>query len=121
MPRRDASAYAWDVLDACRTIERGLAGCTREENIADQMRRLAIERLLITIGEAVGRMAECDASMAAELGDVTGIVSFRNILVHGYFKVDHERVWDILASDLPKLRGATEAVWSRFAPYHQEP
>jgi len=120
MPRREPSAYVWDVLDACRAIETALAGCDATSYVADEIRRLAIERLLIQIGEAVGQLAKADTQMAAELGEVARIVAFRNILVHGYFKVDHHRVWDILITDLPRLRSAAQHVWMRFAHLYEE-
>jgi uncharacterized protein with HEPN domain len=32
------------------------------------------------------------------------IISFRNILIHGYSRIDHAKTWDILQQDLPVLR-----------------
>ena len=120
MPPREPSAYVWDIRDACRTIQTGLGGVDLKGYLADKMRRSAVERLLITIGEAANRLSKVDPAMAAELGDVAGIVAFRNVLVHGYFKVDHARVWEVLQADLPPLAAAAERVWSRFAPLYPE-
>lgn len=57
--------------------------------------------------------------MAAELGSVSQIVEFRNILVHGYFKLDHHQVWQILATEIGPLRGRAAGVWTRFAPLYE--
>ena len=36
------------------------------------------------------------------------IAGMRNILVHGYFEVDTDLVWDTATRDLPALRPAVE-------------
>lgn len=120
MPPRDPAAYIWDVLDACKTIEECVRGADLNSYMKDKIRRLAIERLLIQIGEAVGRLAKVDAAMAAELGDVRQIVAFRNILVHAYFALDHAKVWDAVTTDVPALRTAVDRVWARFAPLYDD-
>jgi len=119
MTQRDPSAYVWDIRDACRTIDRAMRGMGRQEYVTSTMQRLAIERLLIIIGEAVGRLAKVDAAMAAELGEVGQIVGFRNVLVHQYFDLDHTVVWEVLRTDVPRLLANAERVWSRFAPLYE--
>ncbi len=120
MPRREPAAYVWDVLNACQKIERGMAGLDRERYLADEMNRYAFERLLMIVGEAITQLDKHDSDMAAELGDVTRIVGFRNVLVHDYWKLDHGKVWDVLAVQLPPLRDAAEKVWSRFSHLYEE-
>jgi uncharacterized protein with HEPN domain len=36
------------------------------------------------------------------------IIGMRNVLVHGYFEVDTEIVWDAASRDVPALRPAVE-------------
>ncbi len=93
----------------------------REQYLQDKVRRLAAERLLITIGEAMNRLSSADSDMATELGDVGPIVAFRNVLVHGYFKIDHATVWEVIQNRLPILLANAERVWSRFAPLYDPP
>ena len=38
------------------------------------------------------------------------IYAARNIVVHHYFGVNNEIVWDILLEDIPRLRAAVEAL-----------
>lgn len=121
MPPREPSAFVWDVLDASRSLTSMFAGMTQEQYLQDKVRRLAAERLLITIGEAMNRLAAADSDMAAELGEVGPIVAFRNVLVHGYFKIDHAAVWDVIQNKLPTLHANAERVWSRFAPLYDPP
>lgn len=120
MPRRDPSAYVWDVQDACRAIASFLERTTRTEYLTDELKRSAVERQLITIGEAMNKLSNLDPALAAELGDCAKIVAFRNALVHGYFKIDHGEVWHILQTNFPPLKAAADAVWARFAPLYEE-
>lgn len=119
MPRRDPSAYVWDVLEACRVLVKGVRGVSKRDYVENDMRRLATERLL-NIGEAMNNLDKIDAAMAAELGDVAEIVAFRNVLVHGYFKIDHNQVWEVLQNDSPPLHAAAARVWARFAPLYPD-
>jgi len=120
MPRREPSAYVWDVRDACQDIVAFLAGMTREAYLADKLVRAAVERKLITVGEAMNRLSALDPDMAAELGDASQIVAFRNTLVHGYFRLDHGKVWTVLEEHLPPLHAAADTVWARFAPLYED-
>lgn len=121
MPRREPSAFVWDVLDASRSLASMFAGVSQEQYLQDNVRRLAAERLLITIGEAMNRLSEIDSEMAAELGEVGPIVAFRNVLVHGYFKIDHAAVWGVIQNKLPALHANAQRVWARFAPLYDPP
>jgi uncharacterized protein with HEPN domain len=65
--------------------------------------RSAVERQFEIIGEAFRRLAKEDAETAGRIADYTRIISFRNILIHGYAEIDDRLVWDILQSMLPTL------------------
>jgi uncharacterized protein with HEPN domain len=63
-----------------------------------------VERQFEIIGEALGQLAKVDQQMAIQITDYQKIVSFRNVLIHGYADVDDELVWDIVETRLPVLR-----------------
>ena len=42
--------------------------------------------------------------------DWRNISAFRNVVVHGYLSIDHQRIWDIVESDLPDLKAKIEAI-----------
>ena len=54
------------------------------------------------IGEAASRISKelCDRCSAIPWAD---IVSMRNLLIHQYFGIDLDQVWDTALIDLPKL------------------
>lgn len=61
----------------------------------------AIERNLITIGEAVSRILKLDPDIA--LTNARRIIDARNKLTHGYDEIENVQVWSILIKHLPIL------------------
>jgi len=59
--------------------------------------------------ESVQRLPE---EMKAARPDIEWrrIAAFRNVLVHDYLGVDLERVWEIVQSDVPRLKQVVEAL-----------
>jgi uncharacterized protein with HEPN domain len=66
------------------------------------MLRLAVVKLLENIGEAAALISETlkDAYPEVEWAVLKGI---RNILVHEYFGIDYDVVWQAIEKDLPRL------------------
>jgi uncharacterized protein with HEPN domain len=63
-----------------------------------------VERQFEIVGEALSQLAKVDSALAKRISDYQKIISFRNILIHGYADVDDELVWDIVETSLPILR-----------------
>ena len=38
----------------------------------------------------------------------------RHLLIHDYFRVNHDMAWDTTSMDLPPLRAMTESILSEF-------
>ena len=55
------------------------------------------------MGEAMGRLGRVDPETVARISDYQQIISFRNILIHGYDEIDHGRVWQVIQSSLSTL------------------
>lgn len=72
--------------------------------------RAAAEREFTVIGEAVSQLAKVDQELAFPIANFRRIVSFRNLLVHGYGAVDDALVWDVVGTVLPLLRSEVEAL-----------
>jgi uncharacterized protein with HEPN domain len=70
--------------------------------------RSAVERQFEIAGEALRRLAQLDAPLAARIPNLPRIVAFRNILIHGYALIDRARVWSVVQNDLPALRAALD-------------
>ena len=93
----------FDVLDSGRAIRQWRAGRSYAEYLSDRQFRRAVEREFEIIGEALNRLSEEDASVAAQIADLPRIVAFRNRIIHGYDSVDDATVWGVIEKHLPTL------------------
>jgi uncharacterized protein with HEPN domain len=99
-----------DIRDAAGFVRQVTVGKTLDHYRADRLLRQAVERNFEIIGEAVGRLAKLDPATATRLSEHQQIISFRNILIHGYDLIDDAQVWDVIQRDLPKLEADAAAV-----------
>jgi len=76
-------------------------GISREDFQNDEMRCLAVVRLLEIVGEAAARISQPYRDKYSNI-PWSQIISLRNRLIHGYFSVDLDILWDIVEQDLPK-------------------
>jgi len=78
-------------------------GKTREAFVEDDLLRSAVERQLQIIGEALSQLAKVDPQIASKVSELSRIIAFRNILVHGYAAIDYDTVWRLIEDKLPEL------------------
>ena len=64
-------------------------------------------RHLQIIGEAARALPEDVRGLATEI-PWSNIIGMRNILVHGYFDIDTDIVWDAATRDVPASKPAVE-------------
>jgi uncharacterized protein with HEPN domain len=76
---------------------------TLDQYKADRALRWSIERGFEIIGEALTQLSRCDPVLAARISDHRSIISFRNILIHGYARINNDTTWSIVQKDLPVL------------------
>jgi uncharacterized protein with HEPN domain len=101
---RDPRAFLWDARRAAETIIEFTAGRTQDRYLIDPLLRSAVERQFEIIGEALNQLSRLAPELAARVPRLPEIVAFRNLLIHGYSRVDHELVWDKIVNLLPGLR-----------------
>ena len=92
-----------DMRMAFEAIQEYTGGKTLDDYRGSRLLRDGVERQLLIIGEAVSQLAKTDPSTASRLGNYRQIISFRNLLVHGYSVVDDRVTWEIVQQDLPDL------------------
>ncbi|MBV8517983.1 MAG: DUF86 domain-containing protein [Acidobacteria bacterium] len=91
------------IAEAGQEILALTEGFTYEDFSHDRRTSLAIERLLITIGEALNRALIADPALSDRVSAARRITGFRHRLVHDYPEVDYEVVWTVLHDHLPRL------------------
>ena len=92
-----------DMLESLGRIARYTAGMQKETFLSDRKTIDAVVRNLEIIGEAAARLT-VDIRQQLQPGtEWPQIVGLRNRIVHEYFGVDTEVVWQIISRDLPQL------------------
>ena len=92
-----------DVRQACKHILEFTKNKTLSDYTKDQLLRSGVERQFEIIGEALKRLTGVEPDLAGQISHYKRIISFRNILIHGYDIVEDPVVWDVATKDLPVL------------------
>ena len=107
MSKRDFRLYLEDILESINKIEGYIANLTLDDFIKDNKTIDAVVRNLETIGEAAKQI---DEETKKKYNDIPWreIVDFRNRIIHGYFVIDYEIIWQIISKDLSDLKQKVE-------------
>ena len=97
------------MLDAAREALDFAAGRTRPDLDDDRMLYRALVSCIVDIGEAASHLTP-DARAALPTVPWTQIVGMSNRLVHGYYLIDPDIVWETVTVHLPPLVAALEQV-----------
>jgi uncharacterized protein with HEPN domain len=99
----EAKKLLEDVRQACEEILAFTDGKTYQDYKRDRLLRSGVERQFEIIGEALNRLVKTATDVASQVSHRKRIISFRNILIHGYDLVEDAVVWDVVTKDLPLL------------------
>jgi len=90
------------MLDAANKIMKFIKDRSRSDLDNDEMLILAILKLIEIIGEAASSVTFEIKEKHDEI-PWRQIISVRNRLIHGYFDINHDILWEIVIKDLPPL------------------
>ena len=91
--RLESKKLLQDVSNALDLLDQFAKGKTFVDYERDPMLRAAVEREFEIVGEALKQLADRDPESARRIPELRRIVSFRNVLIHGYAEVDNAVVW----------------------------
>lgn len=101
--RLETKKYLSDIQRAGELVRRFTSGKTLSDYQEDVLLRSAVERQFEIIGEAMNKLATSDEGTARRITNFQRIISFRNVLIHGYADVDDSLVWNVVETYLPPL------------------
>jgi len=91
--------HMWDAANEAVSFTRDK---TRKDLESDRMLVLALVKSIEIIGEAASRITKESRESYPQV-PWANIVAMRNRLIHVYFDIDLDRVWDTITDDLPAL------------------
>jgi uncharacterized protein with HEPN domain len=100
---RSEKQYLIDIIEAADAIARFIAGINRDMFLKDELRQSAVIQKLEVIGEAAGKISRELRDKYPDV-DWPKIVGMRNILIHSYFLVKLNIIWQTAAQAVPDLR-----------------
>ncbi len=111
---RDPRERLLDVLEAIEQIEKHLPA-TRPEFDGNELVQVWMVRHLEIIGEALRAIPPTSRIHFPSL-PWNAALSMRNIIVHQYFRIDLNVVWDVINNDLPPLKCETSRMLEALGP-----
>ena len=97
------------MLEAARDAVSFAQNRTRSTLDSDRMLTLSLVKSIEMIGEAAARVTKDCLQEYPEI-PWANIIAMRNRLIHAYFEIDLDRVWDTVTDDLPPLIAALEQI-----------
>ena len=113
MSKRSSELLVEDIWESIEKIERYTEGMTQNNFQSDEKTTDAVVRNLEIIGEAAGRLPEDFTDQHSEIEWVK-IIGLRNRIVHEYFGVDLQIIWQILKKDLPVFKESLKNIRSEL-------
>jgi uncharacterized protein with HEPN domain len=118
MPR-DSRLHVEDILRAVQKIREYSAGMDRDAFLADGRTVDAVIRNLEVIGEAARCVPEEIRRLAPGI-EWRKVVGLRDVLIHAYFGVDLDIVWDIVSNKIPELEDRIQTLLRRMGTTDDE-
>jgi uncharacterized protein with HEPN domain len=113
---RKTAALLHDAMVASDEIAGFTAGLSREEFDQQRGTQLIVERLIITVGEALSQAHRSLENLDELIPELSDIVGMRNRIVHGYRDIDEDIVWKVVVTKAPELATLLRNLLAEQAP-----
>jgi len=97
-----AREYLQHILDEATYIMRSSDGLEKATFIQDETLKRAYVRSIEVIGEAVKQLPDALRQQYTMI-EWRALAGMRDRLIHGYFGVDYDIVWDVVINKIPVL------------------
>ena len=109
---KDNRVYLRHILDAIDRIE-SFTGAGRAEFLESELLQNAVIWNIGVVGEAARQVSNWLRDAHPEV-PWQEIIAMRNRLIHEYFNVDLELVWEVVARDIPSFKSQAEFILSEL-------
>jgi len=108
MPRQ-VSEYLQHILDEIEYLTKSAEGIEKAGFLSNDTLKRAFVRSIEVIGEAVKQVPDHIREQYSEI-DWRAMAGMRDRLIHGYFGVDYEVVWDVVVNKIQTLKPQIESI-----------
>lgn len=109
MSNRTPELLVEDIIDSISKINKYVAGIDYQKFVNDDRTVDAVIRNFEIIGEASWRLPPEFKSKHSNI-DWEKLRGFRNRIVHDYFGIDYEIVWNIISNTLPEFEDSIKII-----------
>ncbi|MGL5082965.1 MAG: HepT-like ribonuclease domain-containing protein [Microcoleaceae cyanobacterium] len=109
MTAQDNLSRLKHIVDACHEAENFILGQSKENLKNNRMLALALVKELEIIGEAANNIS-MDCQLRYPHVPWKDMIGMRNRLVHAYFGMNYDIVWQTVTESLPLLLAEIEAI-----------
>jgi uncharacterized protein with HEPN domain len=103
MSKREVSILIDDIISAIVKINRYTKGMSYNDFIDDPKTVDAVVRNLEIVGEAANRIPKSFQENHDQI-EWHQIIGLRNRVIHDYFGIDYEIIWQVITDDIKKFK-----------------
>lgn len=105
--------YLEDIAEAIEKIDKYVTDIDEVQFSRDSQLQDAVIRRLGIIGEAATKLPTDIRNQAPDI-PWKSVIGFRNIIIHDYSNISMGDVWNVIQSELPKLKKSIAALLEKL-------
>jgi len=106
---KDEKIFLNHILESINNVEEFSKGLSKKDFENNKLKQMAIVRCIEVIGETTKNLPIGFANKYSEV-EWNKIAGMRDKLIHHYFGVDLDKVWEVIKKDLPILKREVEKI-----------
>jgi len=111
--KRSSLNYLKDMFISCKNIKNYLKGLKYEDFKKEPKTQDAVIRNIEILGEATKNISKTFKYRHSDI-EWNEIAKTRDKLIHSYFGIDIDIVWDIAKNDIPKLIKKLKSILKKY-------